>query len=313
MLCSFGTHLSDSNHVLKHVDIEDMAHYIIEGHQGLIDYTQLLRKVKAYSVDRYRVMKKKLPYYCMSIFEPSHRKISNLEQAVGMIIDIDFNNEDITPYRDRIARDPRVLLLYTSPSGQGLKVTFKFETPIYQASSYSRLYKEFTHSFGVDYEILQFIDMQNSDASRVSFLSYDPYAVYNPDAIPISWTAVDRDEGKESQPDIAPDVYKEILNKLNTRPVIKKRGAKIKPGLEKLIPQIEITLGEYSIEVVDIQGIQSGMKVIVNLGDDMGEVNVYHGKRGFSVVSSPKRGTNDELNEACARLIRSILPHRYIL
>ena len=37
------------------------------------------------------------------------------------------------------------------------------------------------------------------------------------------------------------------------------------------------------------------------------EINLFYGKRGFSVVISPRLGTNEELNELLADLVKSFL------
>ena len=43
------------------------------------------------------------------------------------------------------------------------------------------------------------------------------------------------------------------------------------------------------------------------MGVRLGEINLFYGKRGFSVVQSPRSGTSDELNRLLADLITSYL------
>ena len=43
------------------------------------------------------------------------------------------------------------------------------------------------------------------------------------------------------------------------------------------------------------------------MGQKEAEVNLFYGKRGFSVVISPRRGTNEELNNVVAELIQQFV------
>ena len=59
------------------------------------------------------------------------------------------------------------------------------------------------------------------------------------------------------------------------------------------------------IQITEIINISYGKKIRMKSRTKQAEVNVFYGKRGFSVVKSPRSGTNEELNELMASLIQS--------
>ena len=53
--------------------------------------------------------------------------------------------------------------------------------------------------------------------------------------------------------------------------------------------------------------IQYGKKLRFKVGSRLGEINIFYGKHGFSVVYSPRTGTSSEVNELTAALIEEFL------
>ena len=70
---------------------------------------------------------------------------------------------------------------------------------------------------------------------------------------------------------------------------------------------IKSYIEETGLQVSEVINIQYGKKLRVSLGLKQAEVNLFYGKRGFSVVISPRRGTNSELNDLVAELLRSFI------
>ena len=77
--------------------------------------------------------------------------------------------------------------------------------------------------------------------------------------------------------------------------------------LNDLIDDIKSYIEETGLLVTEVISIQYGKKLRVALGLKQAEVNLFYGKRGFSVVISPRRGTNSELNDLVAELLRSFI------
>ena len=61
------------------------------------------------------------------------------------------------------------------------------------------------------------------------------------------------------------------------------------------------------LEVESVSNIQYGKNIRVRLGLRKAEVNLFFGKRGFTVVECPRTGTNTELNQLCGELVRTHL------
>ena len=59
--------------------------------------------------------------------------------------------------------------------------------------------------------------------------------------------------------------------------------------------------------VNDVMDINYGKKLQLSLGRRSAELNLFYGKRGFTVVQSPKRGTSSELNQTAAELVECYL------
>ena len=77
--------------------------------------------------------------------------------------------------------------------------------------------------------------------------------------------------------------------------------------LNDLIDDIKSYIEETGLQVSEVINIQYGKKLRVSLGLKQAVVNLFYGKRGFSVVISPRRGTNSELNDLVAELLRSFI------
>ena len=79
----------------------------------------------------------------------------------------------------------RVVLSFLSPSEDGLKVFFKLKERCYDSGLYSLFYKAFLLEFSKQYVLHQVIDTRTSDVTRACFVSVDPDAYYNPDAVQV--------------------------------------------------------------------------------------------------------------------------------
>jgi len=61
------------------------------------------------------------------------------------------------------------------------------------------------------------------------------------------------------------------------------------------------------VQVTEIINIQYAKKIRARLGQREAEINLFYGKRGFSVVISPRSGTNEELNDLLAEIVNNFL------
>jgi hypothetical protein len=129
------------------------------------------------SKDERNKLKENLPSICFSgTF--SHRKAEGLQTHSG-IIALDFdsfeNVETLNVWRDTIQADEYTFSLFTSPSGDGLKVLTLI--PPTTADGH----KEYFAALAFKWDT-QYFDMKTADVSRVCYESYDPDLYYNPNA-----------------------------------------------------------------------------------------------------------------------------------
>lgn len=307
----FGKNCKDNSTPLTEIGLEEIYDKVREGHDGLGEQTKILRKVRNMDVSRYSMMKVNLPFFTCSIFNPAFRGINNFNEAEGLIIDIDWKKPDFLPIELTLRSDPRIVFSYRSPGGEGLKLVFAFENTIKNVEDYIRCYKDLVHAFGKEYEILDAIDFKNSDVSRISFLCHDPEAKYNTDFIPIAFPETNsvikaleidlKDDG------LNPGVYQKILAKLEMRPKIKKQELPEHLGVTYLLPVIKEAFLQYGLIIAGEQNLPYGIKIQVKVGIDMGEINIYYGRKGFSILSTPKKGMNHQLSELARHIVMSII------
>ncbi len=313
LLLTYGEDCRDDKLVLRDLTLENVYEMVKSGSHGLIERTRVLRTVRNFSKERYRYMKLQLPFFSASHFEAGKRKITAFLRAVGCIMDVDWKDRFVQETYQAVTRDPRVVLAYISPSGCGFKTFFVFEQPIIDPRVYKSVYLANIRKFAHEYDLLQYVDLRTHDVTRISFLCHDPHVVYQPEAVPIpsvlATTPQDTNPAPASKEEIPPDIYRSILQKLGTRPKRKHHEVAIPEAIQSVLPVVEKELAEFDMRLIEQSGIQYGVKLKVQYEDQFGSVNLYHGKQGFSVVTSPRRGTDPRLNKYLRQIILRCLPY----
>lgn len=310
---SYGANCKDMDLVLNRIHISEIAEMIKVASGSLVKETQFLRTVLKYSKERYRTMKTRLPFVTFSEFYEGQRRFDNFKLSHGWMVDID-STEDLDPaLKERLLEDERVTLGFTSPSGKGLKLFFIFEKPFEDKTNYSSAYKYFTNQLALKYNITSLIDFRNCDVSRICFLCHDPDCVYRPDALKIDPSEYIPENTRElvkvtpEKQEIPEDAYRAILAKLGTKPKsIEKRPfvpLVLLECKEMVIQQLELN----EIIVSEIEEIQYGLKIKCRREMDIGEVLIYYGKKGFSVLNGARKGLSQGLNEVCRQIIYQLL------
>ena len=77
--------------------------------------------------------------------------------------------------------------------------------------------------------------------------------------------------------------------------------------LNEIIDDLIAFITQTGVEVTEVINISYGKKIRMKMRLKQAEVNLFYGKRGFSVVTSPRTGTDEEFNEIAAQLIDSFL------
>lgn len=323
-----ATNLLDTATALQPATLEALFHRLRDD-AALRDDTERLRRVKQLDASAFTRLKTRLPYFCCGQFRGGVRRSEHFEQIEAWVLDIDHYSGDeaaLADLRARLQADDRVALLFRSPGGDGLKLVFRLLEPCTDTKVFSDAYKAFAFAFGEQYGLGKYLDFRTSDVTRVCFFAHDALAYINPMAERVDWRALlperaqpalaglfaeaeasaDRaaDAGADPAPEkpgrshgIHPDTYADILRKLQVRarPNPLKRDVFVPEAIALALPVVQATLEAQGIQVAEVRDINFGKQLALKCGNDTAEINLYYGKRGFSVVQVPKRNTNESL------------------
>lgn len=325
-----GKQVTQANDPLYPVDLQRIYRTLTDSTSQVADKVRQLRTLKSVQPDAYRRAKTGLPYIVTAAFSPPIRNKANFSHAEHFIIDIDHianAGQSHHELRTRFIRDPRVLLLFTSPGNDGLKLLFRLTRRLTDAGHYSTFYKLFTASFAAQYGIMSLIDRVTHDVSRCCFMSFDPEAFLNMEAESVdpddfarfddlgALHAADREMKKweaehkhvpESQvstagsvPLLSEDVLERIRQRLSPHKA-KHRPEKtyIQPSqLLDALPGLQEGLAAHGITLAEHRPIQYGRQLKLTAGPHWAEVNLFYGKNSFRAVMTTKTGSNPRLAE----------------
>ncbi|MDD3742213.1 MAG: CRISPR-associated primase-polymerase type B [Lentimicrobiaceae bacterium] len=326
---------------LKLIDLDFLADAIIKPLPGLDIQTDRLRRVGGLDIKAYQKLKKELPYITCGIFNPPYRKTENFTQIECLMIDFDHLSEkETTPeqLKKKLQRDDRVALMFTSPGGDGLKVLVVLKEPFRDVGKYTLFYKLFIAAFARDAGLTQVVDKRTSDATRATFLCHDAEAYYNPlyQAVDVA-AFIDFDsslqvddarslakeqetehkqlleiqkKSEDGEADALPDeILLEIKKKLNPkyRPMPKKRSFYVPEKVLLLENELNERCNIAGIEIIGREDIQYGRQLAFAVGGHQAELNIFYGKKGFSVVKSTKTACSDELNDLVYNLVMELI------
>ncbi|WP_080905434.1 CRISPR-associated primase-polymerase type B [Parabacteroides sp. Marseille-P3160] len=328
-----GKKITSSSDQLAKISLDYLYHSIKNPKGEIEAKIRQLRIVRDIDKKSYALLKKELPYIVCGVFNPAFRRTDNFAYIEYFIVDIDHITQkglSVKQIRQDIEKDSRTLLSFISPGEDGLKVMFHLKERCYDHGIYSLFYKSFILKFSQTYHIEQVIDAQTSDVCRACFISCDPDVYFNPEAEGIDLNTyldinnpsalfdlkkqtvetlplvdnVDIKENKDPD-DEAIQRIKDIL-KFKSKPA-EKIPVYIPEQLNEIIQELKIYIEETGIVVTEIINISYGKKIRMKLGLKQAEINLFYGKRGFSVVESPRCGTNSELNMLTVNLINGFL------
>lgn len=336
-MISFGTTIVSTSGQLHKLTIDELYQKIAHPSDELTATISQLRALQTLDTEKYKYNKRLLPYFTCGIFTPPVRKIINFHFAGYFVLDIDHigqKNIDITGLKKELINDERIMLMFISPGNDGLKIVFRLLERCFDAAKFSLFYKVFASSFSQQYHLEQVIDNTTSDVSRACFLSADPEAWFRPDAVAINMESVinfdnqltvslierDLHEKETSETRIEPlddtnvkneisnDILSVIRQKLNPKLAEKqKRDIYVPEQLNAVLPAIELRANELEIVLLEVIAIQYGRKIKFGVKHFWAEINVFHGKRGFSVVKTPKSGSNAQLTEIVYDLVNDVI------
>lgn len=335
-MISLGHHITTPNDPLQKVPVETIWHSILNPKEETASMIRQLRVVRNINPKQYSLLKRDLPYIVCGMFNPPYRKIDNFAYTEYFILDLDHLSEkniDLEQLRQQLQQDSRIILSFASPSQDGLKLMFRLQERCFDPGVFTLFYKLFARQFSKQYSIDQVLDAKTCDVSRACFVSMDPLAHFNPTADkidlqsfvdteknydffdlslslqqqPDSQQTTPKPENPQPKTDVSNDVIANIRAILNpdAKPKPEKPPAYVPHQLEQEMAALTEFIQSTGVEVTEIISIQYGKKIRTRTGTKMAETNVFYGKRGYSVVMTPRTGTNSELNEAVCQLIKS--------
>ena len=148
------------------------------------DLIENIRKEK--DKEQRNILKKGLPAVCFS-GEFNKREDSSINKHSGLIC-LDFDGyesiKDLTAERKKLQKDPFTFALFTSPSGNGIKVLVKIPEEVDNHKSYFNALEKHYNS--------EHFDKACKNLSRVCYESYDPKVYVNVDSK--LWDTLDEKE-----------------------------------------------------------------------------------------------------------------------
>jgi hypothetical protein len=161
--------------------------WIIQEIQSSDRLKQAVTTIRETEADARADLKKKLlPYFTFLRFRNNVRKAENFQEVQFIILDVDHISDRLERVKGLIRSDAQVFMSFTSPSGDGLKIVFRLESPVADAQVYETVYQSarqmIKDRYGVETDNI-------SDVARACFLSYDPEIHVNIKAIPLPVSA----------------------------------------------------------------------------------------------------------------------------
>jgi hypothetical protein len=339
MFIFIGKSIRTQNDALIKMSVEELFKKIKQPKIEFQDRIKQLRMANTIDVNRYKLLKRDLPYFTCGNFHPNFRRKENFTSIEYFVIDLDHlteNEIDIDTLKQKLSLDTDIVGFFVSPSADGLKVMFKLEESCKDSGLFSGFYKLFIQYFSQKYNLQKVIDTSTSDVTRACFISWDPELYYNSEAATIRINnyftvddfevameelkeaekiiyAIEQEKIVENKKEIPVDILHQIKQKLS--PNIKKESVKniyLPPEIDELIPLLKEKLEAYEIQLIAILPINYGRKIRVKAGIHQAELNLFYGKKGYTLVKTPKSGTNPELASLTFTIIDPIIhPYYY--
>lgn len=329
-----GKNITHADDQLYSISVDYFVNAIRNPKEEIKTHIRQLRMLQTLDIKKYALLKKQLPYIVCSIFKPAYRRKSNFAHTTYFILDLDHLSEKgivQNKLRSDLLDDKRIMIIFESPGGDGLKIMFKLKEKCYDEVKYSMFYKIFARQFSVEHKITQVVDTVTSDVTRACFISHDPDVYYNPQVEVIemdSFINFDdlyavRQIEKEIKQDekfvekekldsvelikattVSADLLNEIKLKLNPNIRLKaKKNIEVPEILDEIMPAVIELFLMKDIAIVHTTSINFGKKLNFEFGGKKAEINIFYGKRGYSIVKTPKNGVSEELNDICHKVL----------
>lgn len=338
-----GKQVTQPADVMQPITVEYLYKALLQPGTELAEKVQQLRALKTMQPQAYRRAKTMLPYIVCGKFQPAVRRKENFVYTQYLMLDADkLSAYERTPatLKQQLQTNPHILLMFTSPGNDGLKILLPLVQPVHDAGYYSAFYKTFAARFAADNRLHGIIDLVTSDVSRACFLSHDPEAYYNPNAQPIDpgtylnphdvnrlaevqtlWKEAEQQAAGHTPPaapvlpdtqppddDLPPDILLQIKQRISPRLAAlqqyQQQKQAIQPAaLEQIMPYLQQALADAGLQLQQARPIDYGRQLKITAGNHWCEVNLFYGKRGFRVVKTTKTGSHAPLADVALQAL----------
>ena len=323
--------VTQPNDTLVAISIERMMKGIQTPDSPLAEQVTQLRTVKAMDENQYRRLKTQLPYIVCGMFSPAIRRKENFSYAEYFILDLDHLTQferTSQVLKDQLKSDENILMMFVSPGNDGLKLLFKIQERIHDVGYYTLFYKQFAARFAALHELQGMVDIKTNDVSRCCFMSHDNDLVYNEHALPViaaDYLNPDNIDGLENTlkeikeadiqqqeqlfltADATVDLPKSILPddvllrikmRINPSLIVRPKKVVTQPGeLNEIWGKLQVYLEEMEIPIEKMTPISYGRQIRLKADMHWAELNIFYGKKGYSVVKTTKTGSSEALAE----------------
>ncbi len=304
------------------VAIDEVVSMIRDPAHALATQTARLRKVKQLDKAAYATAKLSLPYIVGSSFREGIRHHDYFEEVRYLGLDFDdcFATEATRRQLwERIRQRDEVLLAFTSPSNTGLKVWCQLATPCDYPDWFRDFYRHYATAFAEAVGLTGKVDLRTCDVTRACFLAHDPEVYYNPRVQPLDWEAWLQAHNTAYEPApvvltapvraLTPEVYQDLrkLTNPNAPTRAPKRPPFVPEILHQLPAQLQPLLESQGITLTQYLPIQFGLQLQAKKDLCRAEVNVFYGKKGFSVVKTTKSGMDAVLMQQLYDVVYTLL------
>jgi hypothetical protein len=324
-----GENITMPNDPLLRIPEDSIMQRILHPADSFAEQIRKLRMIRTLDETAYKRQKLSLPYIVCSIFHPLYRKKENFASATALIIDLDHCSQagfTLSEIKDTLRQDPQVYGAFVSPGGDGLKVLFRLKEPVSDAGLFSTFYKSFLLAFCQKYPYETMVDFRTHDVTRACFLSADPEAIFHPGAESIHIADYVKEDAPDEQytiekaldaikmelpleappkKELPDDILAAIKSRLKPNAPAKPPGREVyvpdelQPALEKIRRELSLI----NMQILAEESIQYGKKLRIGSANIWAEVNIFFGKKGYSVVKTTKTGSHIELGSMVQQLL----------
>lgn len=328
----YGQQITKADEIMQKKAVEQLYQAISKPNEALRANIERLRIVQTIDLLKYRQLKTTLPYFVCGIFNKGVRRTENFAQISYFVVDFDHVKDkgyDLFDLQKKFAFDNRVVLMFVSPGNDGLKIMFKLSEPVFDAVKFKIFYKTFVAALSKQYNVEQILDAKTCDVTRACFLSYDENAIFNPEAELVNLSEYvdfqdfeqirniqkdlqsEKKEEKErlvgEKQEVTEDILQQIKKTLNPKAVKREKMVYVPEELNLIMDGLSQTLDSHLIKIVSIENIQYGKKIKVAAIHIWAELNLFYGKKGFTVVRTAKTGSNVDLGEMAKMAMEQFL------